>query len=193
MTALDLPYNKTSRYFSASVQDTLGAVEVEPYTRRSFSPDTVLFLAVIVPAWFVAKLVNKTAEKMTDQLSDSITSDVANLYKIIRLASINYAKNRMNRNREVTYVFTLPGDPQIEFFAQVTDPSAGLSLLSDALTLGQLQPAVLSAVEKKHLLDANTVQFTLKTDGGWEFNLPNNLYWCSRWYSCEYCQKRGTD
>ena len=59
---------------------------------------------------------------------------------------------------------------QIEFIAQVTDPSAGLSLLSDALTLGRLQPAVVSAVEKKYLLDANTVQFTLKTDGVWEFN-----------------------
>ena len=156
--------------FSANVQCVLGTVEVEPYTRRSFSPEHVLILAVTVPTWFVAKLVYKTAEKITDQLSDSISNDVANLYKTIRLASINYARNRMNRNREVTYIFTLPGDPQIEFFAQVTDPSAGLSLLSDALTLGQLQPAVASAVEMKYLLDANTVQFTLRTDGGWEFN-----------------------
>ena len=90
--------------FSARVQDVLGAVEVEPYTRRFFSAEYVLILAVTVPTWFVAKLVNKTAEKITDQLSDSIANDVANLYETIRLASINYAKNRMNRNREVTYI-----------------------------------------------------------------------------------------
>lgn len=156
--------------FSTSLQSVLGIVEVEPYTRRSFSPEHVLILAVTVPTWFVAKLVYKTAEKITDQLSDSISNDVVNLYETIRLASINYSKNRVNRKREVTYIFTLPGNPQIEFFAQVTDPSAGLSLLSDALTLGRLQPAVASAVEMKHLLDASTVQFTLKTNGGWEFN-----------------------
>ena len=156
--------------FSASVQDTLGAAEVEPYTRRSFLPESVLILAVIAPAWFVAKLVNKTMDKVIDQLSDSIASDVVNLYTTIRLASINYAQNLSNRNRGVTYIFTLPGDPQIQFVAQSTDPLAGLNLLGDALTLERLDPAVGSASEKKRLLEANTVQFTLNVEGEWEFN-----------------------
>ena len=135
------------------------------YFRRALTPDPLL--TIILPAWFLTALTYSILNKVSDRLSDRIADDLSNLYDVARNGAVTLSKDIYNRNRVVTYVFTIPGEPEIEFVAQLLKPEP----LGTALTVDILSDAIEKAQEFSKTMEAAKVQFILNDSCTWQFNL----------------------
>ena len=132
--------------------------------RRALTPDPLL--TIILPAWFLITLTNRILTGLSERLGDRIADDLANVYDVVRNGAITLSKNVYNRNRLVTYVITILGEPEIEFVAQLLHPQ----ILGAALTIDSLSNPIQRAIEFSKTMEAAKVQFILTESGNWQFN-----------------------
>ncbi len=95
-----------------------------------------------------------------------VAEDAAKFYSFIRSVIFAAAKYARPKGRPVTYIFTAPGDPAIEFVARSTNPNE----VVNAVLLEKLEAALSNADYLREQLGAVRIQYFLSERGEWEFN-----------------------
>ena len=137
---------------------------IQPQVRKSLTPELSLFITL--GASFATLLAAKTLYKAADKIAEDVSTDLARLYSVLRAAAIGLARFSIRGRRRVTYVFTVPGDPTIEFVAR-TDSA---DLLLAAIAADELRSSIARAEEMSRVLRAAKIQFLLDDDSVWRFN-----------------------
>ncbi len=136
--------------------------------RKSLLPDPEL--VIILGKAFVSivfiRATLETAKKTADKLSDKISEDLAAAYTLIKSAMVSAAKRMIPKERPITYVFDLNGQPSVELVARTRN----VDLVLSALRIEPVVDAVLQSLELGKLLGAAKVQFLLGEDGSWKLN-----------------------
>jgi len=139
------------------------------FGRKSAIPDPeiIIGLAKTIVAFLLGKkLIDKIAENVVDEISSNIGDDIAEFYTLTKTAIVSFVRSARPKNRPITYIFVLKGQPNIEFVARTTDSNLVLS----AIHLEKMQGALEQARPTIEMLDAMTAQFLLNDAGEWEFN-----------------------
>lgn len=131
------------------------------FGRKSLVPDPQLIITLSQTICSYL-LTRKVGEKLIGQVGD----DIAKVYAFIRSTLMTYVRYAQPRNRPHTYVFDIPGKPQIELVARTSD----VDLLMSSLELDRLVELVERATEYRDTLGAEKVQFLFSTQGNWGFN-----------------------
>lgn len=140
-------------------------VEISSQVRNAQLPDPALIIELgkIALATYFGK---KVLEKIGDKISEEISSDFLNVYKMIKNAIIEMAKKAIPKNKKSTYMIRIPGDPIIEFAAKTNDYNMYINNIHPKI----LEKYIYKAQEYRDLLDASKIQYILTEEGVWEFN-----------------------
>jgi hypothetical protein len=143
-----------------------GADFSERYTgRKSLIPDpeVIISLGKAVMGYFI---VRRVLDKGADKLVEAVSNDVLLIYSKLKVVIESAAKYCVPKNRPITYVIAVPGDSSVALVAQTRDAR----MLMSALEPDKLSKALEQAEQWRTALQAEHIQFSLSTDGDWEFS-----------------------
>lgn len=158
---------ETEKEYDEFIKDVkeAGEFEEEEYFRKSVLPDPELLITLthgLITYLAGKKIIDKTADKIIDKMTD----DISNAYDALKKAVLSYAKYAIPKNRPITYIFEVPGDPIIEFIVRTTDANIALS----AILPDNISSCFKKADHLLHSLTAEKIQYILNDNQEWEFN-----------------------
>ncbi|SDJ84831.1 hypothetical protein SAMN05421823_101249 [Catalinimonas alkaloidigena] len=144
-------------------------IETESFLRKSIFNDPEIIVK-IAEYYFIYKFLrsalDKTVNKISDQLSDKFAEDTIKLYDFIRQSVKELLVKAIPKNRPISYVIKISGNPEVELFASIKEPD----LLMKALEFDELTNLKHKITEIKNKIVFEKIQFVLTKTGKWEFN-----------------------
>ncbi|WKN30319.1 hypothetical protein PZB74_15245 [Porifericola rhodea] len=161
-------YSEFRNYFNF-IKSSDVDIKTQEFGRKALINDPEVVLR-IAEYYFIYKLlkptIDKTTKKISDKISDNLTEDTVKLYDFIKKSIKKFMLKAIPKNRPINYVIKLPGNPEIELFANITDAEK---------LIGALKPSKLKKVRDEiDQISENVlfekIQFTLTEKGKWKFN-----------------------
>ena len=129
--------------------------------RRSELPDPQVIFDLGANA-SVLWIGYRIAKAAADALDPSLKAFFESMYGVIRRS----ATEMIPKNRPVTYVLNVHGDPNLQFVARTRDAEMAITAFGSE-TIANLKPIIETAAQR---FNAEMVQFALSDDGDWELN-----------------------
>ncbi|RLF02787.1 MAG: hypothetical protein DRJ64_08960 [Thermoprotei archaeon] len=152
--------------FLAEIHDKSGVdFETGEFFRKSVIPDPeiVIQFSKLLVQYFIAK---KVLDHVGEESAKLAFDEFKKFYKFAKAAIVTTLKYVIPKNRPVTYVFEVAGEPIVQFVAKITEANVLLSVLTE----DELTHVLARAFELGNLLGAEKIQYLLNNDGVWEFN-----------------------
>jgi len=152
---------EATRFFDELKKDISIDFETKPVERRALLPDPEIIFTLGIKAsatWFGLRLAKAAADVLESELKDFL--------KVMIRAIKRTATSAIPKNRPITYVLQIQGEPNLEFIACTRDSHAVILAMANR-DLSDLRPEIDTLREN---FNAEMIQFRMRDDGSWRFN-----------------------
>ncbi len=133
--------------------------------RKSALPDPEILITLSHDA-ILYYVGYKVASKILNKVCDKIAEDVSQIYDVIKVSIIGMAKYAIPKNRPITYIMEVPGEPIIQLIVRTSDEKIALS----SMQKDKVKSCIKRSMEIHEVFNTDEIQFIFNEKQEWEFN-----------------------